>query len=373
MDHPRIVDEIRSLLHSDDQTYKDRMKELAESYAACCDEANRRLRRCEDFLQRGLRSEAVQYAQSEPVLLEVVAALDFPERSQWEQLALLYSLPPAPKLLLETARALNEAFAQEKTLEPLLREHRRLAVGRAPVRDRLAVLRRLVAADGMNHVWTEDVATFETLRFRQIRTDVERALAANRLDELFGCWDELHEQTWTVPPPADLLQTIDQEVRTREHLRKRKAAEDVALRMAQAYRLRDEPEARRLCEEWMQAVKDLQISRSDPFVKHVIPTLKWVAQLDRQNARETAYEHAVRDLEQAFNQGATEDELEELYYAVVEFKRGVPEGLKQRYLERMKTLQRTSAMRERVFLVSTTLIGVVVLVGLVIFLFTRFH
>ncbi len=373
MDHSRIVDEIRSLLQSDDQTYRERLKDLAEAYAACCDETNRRLRRCEDFLQRGLRSEAVHFAQSEPALLEVVAALDFPERGDWEQLSLLYALPPAPKLQLETAAALNEAFAQEKNLEPLLRQNRLLAIGRAPLPERLSVLRRIAAADGTNPVWGENIAEFETLRLRHIERDVNQALENNRLDDLFGLYDELHQETWSIAPPVELLQRINDEVQARQHLRKRKAAEDVALRLAQAYRIRDEAEGRRLCEQWSLMVKDLQITRADPFIKHVIPALRWLAQLDREQAVESGYQQAVRDLERGFQQGAGEDDLDELYYAVVKFKRGVPEELQKLYHERVESLQRASVLRERVFLVSTTAVGVVALLGLVIFLLLRFH
>src|SRR5215510_7754447 len=101
-DYPHIVDDVRSFLQSADQTLSDHLKGLAAAYADACKEANRRLRRCEEFLQKGLRSEAIHLAQTEPDLLDLVAVLDFPERSQWEELLLTYGLPAPPQLMLAT-------------------------------------------------------------------------------------------------------------------------------------------------------------------------------------------------------------------------------------------------------------------------------
>src|SRR5713226_10194189 len=106
VDYQRVVDEIRSFLQSNDQALTDSLKALAVEYAGACQEVNQRLRRCADFLHQGLRSEAIQLAQAEPALLDQVAVLDFPERAQWEDLSLTYSLPSPPKLHLEAAEAL---------------------------------------------------------------------------------------------------------------------------------------------------------------------------------------------------------------------------------------------------------------------------
>ena len=105
MDYQPIVDEIRSFVQSVDQTLTDRIKEVAVLYVQACNEVNQRLRRCDEFLQKGLRSEAIHLAQTEPVLLDQLAILDFAERPQWEELALMYGLPAPPQLRLDRLRA----------------------------------------------------------------------------------------------------------------------------------------------------------------------------------------------------------------------------------------------------------------------------
>ena len=86
-DYQRIVDDIRSSLSSTSVEGVDFLRAATADYAVACDEVNERLRQCGALLHKGLRSEAIQLCEMEPNLLEVAASLDFPERSQWDQLA----------------------------------------------------------------------------------------------------------------------------------------------------------------------------------------------------------------------------------------------------------------------------------------------
>src|SRR5258708_33471989 len=127
IDHHQLVDEIRSFLYSSDQTMTDSLKQLGAAYMTACQEVNARLRRCAEYLQQGLRSEAIHLAQTEPALLDELAVLDFPGRSDWDEICLTYGLPAPPQLNIEAAEALNEAYADALPLEGLLRQHRLLA------------------------------------------------------------------------------------------------------------------------------------------------------------------------------------------------------------------------------------------------------
>src|SRR5262249_22270139 len=152
-DYHQIVDQVRGIVQSSDQTRNERLEQLAADYAAACDEVNQRLGRCQWLLQQGLRSEAIQPAAAEPRLLDAVAVLDFRERADWDDLVGLYGLATAPKLMVEAAGFLNEAYAEEEPLQDLLVKHRRLAMQRSPLRMRIGVMQRLAAQDPYNLVW----------------------------------------------------------------------------------------------------------------------------------------------------------------------------------------------------------------------------
>src|SRR5262245_33676282 len=117
VDPHQTVDQIRAMLQSGAPARNGRLDGLASAYAEACQEVARRLGRCQRLLQQGLRSEAIQLAESEPRLLEAVAALDFPERAEWDDLVQVHGLPPAPPLPIEPARLLNEAYAEEDPLQ----------------------------------------------------------------------------------------------------------------------------------------------------------------------------------------------------------------------------------------------------------------
>ena len=131
-DHHQIVEQIRAFLQGSDQTRSERLEGLATAYAEACTAANQRLSRCHRLLEQGLRSEAIQQAEAEPRILDVMSTLDFPERSEWDELVDIYAMAAPPKPLSEARAALSEAYALAEPLQNLLRTHRRLATGALP-------------------------------------------------------------------------------------------------------------------------------------------------------------------------------------------------------------------------------------------------
>src|SRR5438094_137245 len=121
----KIIEEIGAYMRSSDQTEDARIKELATTYAEACREVNDRLGQCEELLQQGLRSQAVELAEVEPRLLDAIALLDFPERAGFEEVAAAYGWQRQHALKLECADQLNEAYAIEEELRPLMIKHRR--------------------------------------------------------------------------------------------------------------------------------------------------------------------------------------------------------------------------------------------------------
>jgi hypothetical protein len=75
-DHQHIIDQIRAFIAAADHTKTPHLVELASEYASLCNDVNARLRKCTDYLRRGLRAEAIHLAEEHPVLLDMVSALD---------------------------------------------------------------------------------------------------------------------------------------------------------------------------------------------------------------------------------------------------------------------------------------------------------
>jgi len=79
----RTIDEIRSLMQDEVIELTAQLEQLASEFAQGCREANERLRKCEEFLNQGLRAEALHFAELAPNLLDQVGMLDFPELAEW--------------------------------------------------------------------------------------------------------------------------------------------------------------------------------------------------------------------------------------------------------------------------------------------------
>ena len=345
VDYQRVVDEIRSFLQSVDQTNSDHLRELAAEYAEACKEANRRLRRCDEFLQKGLRSEAIHLAQAEPVLLDMVATLDFPELATWREIALSYSLPAPPQLSLATAEALNEAYTVVQPLEHLLHKHRLLALARAPLVERMTVMRQIAALDAGNPVWTEDLRDFEKVRIRELEQEVESALHnqdGHALDRAFG---EIRSSPWVSNPPVHLIQRVERLTQQAQQQRVRESMQLLEAEIHSAVAAYDVDRVRRLRDRWNEEALRGQLSLEDPIWNRVASAFDWLAEQEKRQAVERRHQSTLHKLATALNDSASPQELEKLYRSVVAHDGALPEPLEQHYHERLRHLKAAQGRR----------------------------
>src|SRR5262249_41238807 len=178
LDYQRIVDDVRSSLYSSGPEAAETVRAAAKAYGEACGEVNERLRRCNELLKAGLRSEAIQQCEVEPNLLDIVATLDFPERDYWVQLLNHHGVNVPGPLLLDVAADLNEAYAVEQPLETLLDRHRLLALAHSPLNMRIRTMRKLAEVDPLNPIWREDLMIFERQRHKDIQREASEAIAS---------------------------------------------------------------------------------------------------------------------------------------------------------------------------------------------------
>ncbi len=176
-DFTRVVEFLRDIRQGPLQSVNDEMVQLAADYAQLCVQANERLRQCSTFLQQGLRTEAIHLAEESPNLLDFVAALDLPDQGAWAEFCQNNGMAIPPPLQLERAAQLNEAYAQDQPLEHLMAHHRLLALGRAPIRERLETLRKIAEVDTAGSgAWEKDIRIFEKARLKELPAAFHRAV-----------------------------------------------------------------------------------------------------------------------------------------------------------------------------------------------------
>jgi hypothetical protein len=310
-DPHEIVDDIRAVLASVDQTRSDRLAELARAYAAACKECNDRLRRCGDYLRRGMRSEAIHLADVQPTLLDVVATLYFQELPEWGELCLAYEMTAPPKLLMEVAQEVNESYAAEQPIQSLLARHRLLALVQAPLAERIDVMRELAGQDAQNPWWEEDLRVFETARLGQLRGEAATAVRERDGGRVGRLLVELEAPGWRAPVPADLTRALQQsahEIRRDEVLRELRAT---LPELEAAYNAMDFAEADRLLSAWDARAADAN-PLPDDVRERVAPVRDWTTGERRRHATEQRFRADCVRLKHAAETQAPTPELLEL-------------------------------------------------------------
>jgi hypothetical protein len=368
-DPQRMVENIRNLLYASQQAVDlAAVQAQASGYAEACDEVNRRLARCEEFLRQGLRGEAIQYAQTEPAVLEVLTILDFRERPHWEQLLTACELPLPPVFNTETATALNRAYTEAQPLEHLLRRHRALALGRAPLGQRLMVLHQLAELDPHNPVWPQDIATFEAERLRQLEREIDTLGKARDLPPLERVQELVQEvQGWRSGLPAglsDAIQSLYQDVVSGhwdKHLN------ELADDLEAAYQSKDEHRARELAAQWAQSVGQRPVSADDPRCRRIDRVLRWLEKKEQKLEEAGAHQQALEQLRQALrDRNMGDDDLEEYYQQAAEFPAGVPADLENAYHRRIRQIRQATQRWERLILSAVALVVVLLIVVVVV-------
>ncbi len=348
-DLDRIVSEIRTFIDMPTSQPTPPLVQAAADYAQACQEANERLARCAALLRRGLRSEALQLARTGPELLDQLAQLNFRSRGTWDALAADYQLPAAPSLDLSAAQELNHAYALEQPLEEVLKQHRLAALGRAPLGQRLGILRRIAELDPANPLWWQDLRVFEQARLKEM----EAAAAWAERDEDLAALDamnrELSQASWSVTPPPALVNRVETSLRTLIVADAHEQLTRLEAELAQASSASDLRRSRQLCAEVEQTIAEAALPDDDPVVRRLKEPLDWVEHLEHLEERRKQLRQAVRQLEAALEASAPLPELQAQYQQCRGYGE-LPADVEVRYVERLDQIYKQH--RQTRFLVS---------------------
>lgn len=363
--YQRTIDQLRFQLESDNLELTDELERLGEEYAEACRLANARLRRCGDFLRKGLRSEAIHFAEASPNLLEFVGLLDFPEREQWDELVSLYQLPQPEPLQLELAEQLNEAYTAQQPIENLIDRHRLLALARAPLAKRMAILRGLAENDPDGTFWEEDLQTMEQARFREIASSAKAAARDGNGKLLDSLTAEITETPWREKLPKNLLSTVRRYANDQARGDALRTLQRIEQPLLDAFSALDLARARRLRDEWERAARIAKLEQDAPLMDHVGPALGWVADEEARENAERGFQNALAALERALEDDRTSlEELERLGHDVMKWDRNVPELTSHRYQNRLASLQLAGTRRHRLIM-GGALVAICLVVGFV--------
>lgn len=284
-DYEEIPEAIRSFLATEGHPWSEDLGDVASSYAALCREANQRLRRCADYLRRGMRSEAVHLAECQPKLLPLVDALKLPDFAAWARACVANGLAPPPELLTDNLPQLEAAGEIEERLRPLEDRYRLLSLAKAPLRDRMEVLFPLHEKDPGNPVWVENLRTLGTARFKEVRGEAQVAYKSRNLETLESLAAELAQQADHVQVPDDLRRGVDRAVGLLRLENAKQSLRPLLADLQAAKAANDYTKASKVLQEWQQIVDSRQLALPAALQEAIRPLIAWVADEERRRAQ----------------------------------------------------------------------------------------
>ncbi len=203
----QLIQQIQQMLAAANIEKNDALEDLAIQFAELCDATNARLARCSDYIDKGMRSEAVNEMHNSPDLLVLSELLLFDDAKKWRNLCIDMEMAVFQPLDIQLLEKLKKAAAIEQELEPLLRDYRRY-VYEGNHRSCILMLRKIREADPDNPSWTANLKPLEEEELPRLVRNAEEALMDDDHARLKVLYDELTLPLRVVPPPAELMERM---------------------------------------------------------------------------------------------------------------------------------------------------------------------
>ncbi|MCX5685184.1 MAG: hypothetical protein NT049_16105, partial [Planctomycetota bacterium] len=254
-------------------------------------------------------------------------------------------------------------YSEGSPLDRLLKTFKRMSIGRAPLAERLRLLRDIMKADPQRDMWTEDVRAFEAARQVELVKEGEAADTSGDLRAMESILAELKSSEWLYPPSRFVAAVERIIIPHRRRYAMGRFAELIS-DLHEAHGRMDEQRCRFLLTQVEAVVHQTAVSPDAATEAAIEPVETWLGQLETARRDDAAFGAACAALELAIDENKDRLALEKLAGAVFRFERGMPELLAARFNSRMEELGRKS--KRRFALILTGVIGgVFVLAGLV--------
>lgn len=365
-----VVAEINAFLSGQRAMEERNLADLAATYAHLCKEANARLRRCAEYLRKGLRAEAIYHAEVEPDILSLVSALTLPRADDWYAVCKSENLDAAPALMLEVAEALNEAYAADPTIASLQRQMRLLSLIQAPLKYRLAAVRKIAARDPQNAVLQQDIATFEAARIDEIVAQARVAFETKDLPTLVALLKEIYEDPWQQPVRETVRSSIAGKTQALRIEKATQQLRDLLPGLFNSYAALSYEECASTLTQWQQILADNQLTPPADLQAQVAPIFDWLTTEKQHRSVQQQFSDATARLSRALEDETRLPQIERLWRELAAYDMPIDPDLAKSYRMRCGQLQEAQRRRRRLVTVVATA-TVVIVVGIVGVLFYR--
>lgn len=164
---------------------------LASEYARVTQDANQRLESCAAMIGKGSEYQALQLAETEPALLDLIGVLSFAEMRTWSELCSAQGLPVAPRFDGKAVQALDQLYGKGITANhPLYKDYRSAVSSRDDARA-LRIIRSIAHLNPEDTDAKKELARWENKFFQIKMQDLKTALERGEEEPILRELDEL--------------------------------------------------------------------------------------------------------------------------------------------------------------------------------------
>jgi hypothetical protein len=193
----------------------------AADYARYCGEAEQRLEMVAAMLEKGSDYQALQIAEQEPALLDLVGVLSFGEEKAWQHFCEDHQLAVAPRLNAKTTHALDALYASGITANhPLYKDFRAAVLSRDDAKS-LRILHTILKLNPTDENAKKELLRIDNKQFQETLETLREALKTDD-EERIACLVE----ALAASAPEEKLQRFEAYVAgtaIRRSLRRRQA------------------------------------------------------------------------------------------------------------------------------------------------------
>ncbi len=175
MSDREVVESIRQLLLQP-RPDPSMVVQVAQEFSRQVDDANKNLNRCHRWIVVGLFAEAVSFGEALDLAKSAARLMLEGIFAQWGELCRACEVAPSAGIDQSLLESYVDAWSRFHSLAPTETRHRHLSLQRAPLAERLQVLRELIDLDRRNPEWLRSMTRLQRETAAELAQVVERAL-----------------------------------------------------------------------------------------------------------------------------------------------------------------------------------------------------
>ncbi len=239
---PQAIQAIRAALK--EEVHPSSVVDAAFIYAQNCMEAERRLDRVSAMLHKGSDYQALQVAEEEPPLLDLVAVLSFGEEKNWQIYCETHGLKSAPRLDANAVQELENLYAKGISANhPLYKDFRAAVLSRDDEKS-IRIVKTILKLNPQDDNAQKELMRLENKALQEKMDELREVLKTDDEERIATLTESI--KAVAAPSKLERLDVFQQGEDVRSALRRRQAGARVPDMLASIHKVKSEGQWRQV-------------------------------------------------------------------------------------------------------------------------------